>query len=452
MPVSTQLTLDRGASSGLAIALLLLPFCVDSIAFLCFLASESALLYDLLISGFDLLAVVGALVFARSGSRLLTGLYGASVWLPTVFYGVALLTCLQSGSGNQSFIAAAMRYIVWAVFLAGSMDWLRTSRGASHYGQSRLPIPSTRDGILLGVSIALAVTAVCQLLFSEELATWLNTVHTLLTPEGRINAVMTSVGMEKSFASLTLRNPIELGYIGLAFLCMALASGQSTVLVVAGLVLVVCGRSNASIIASLVVIIAHVASRSNVSRQKRGWIALAAVAFAAIFIANLPTIYLGEEGNWEDFILVMSYQRLGMLLAVPDLLDVGGIKLLFGGMPTSLSDLVENLYAAGLLPAVFEDGGAIAVFDVMWFGFLIVGGLPFILGAAKLLALGLSGRKLRNLGPAPHALFLYSLAALFLSFSSQILLSRYGLYFLCYFLAAASLSAASNKPLDANVR
>jgi len=203
---------------------------------------------------------------------------------------------------------------------------------------------------------------------------------------------------------------------------------------------VVCGRSNASIIAALIVVLAHVGSKSAISKKTRNLIVLGGIAFAVVFVAKLPVIYLGEDGNWEDFLLVMSYQRLGMLLAIPDLLDVGGIRLLFGGMPTNLNDLVEGLYAAGLLPEVFADGGAIAVFDVMWFGFLIVGGLPFLLGAVLLLLVGLRCRRRLPAGKEAQALYLYSLAALVLSFSSQILLSRYGLYFLCYFIAVGAVA------------
>ncbi|WP_163277792.1 hypothetical protein, partial [Klebsiella aerogenes] len=88
-------------------------------------------------------------------------------------------------------------------------------------------------------------------------------------------------------------------------------------------------------------------------------------------------IYLGEGATWEDFITVLSYQRLGMLIAIPQLVAQDGGSILLFGMSTSLQDSVEVLFTSGILPQLFEDGGAIAIFDVIWIGMLVVGGIPF---------------------------------------------------------------------------
>jgi hypothetical protein len=81
------------------------------------------------------------------------------------------------------------------------------------------------------------------------------------------------------------------------------------------------------------------------------------------------------------------------------------------------------------------------VFDIMWFGMLLVGGLPFVLGGIALLWL-----RTRVGGPVRRAAQLYALAALLVSFSSQVLLSRYGLFFLCVLLAAAAVERSAQAP------
>lgn len=424
---------------ALLIGLLLLPFWVDSVAMLIYVGTGSASLYSLAIQGVDIVALLGLAMGARRGVGILLKTYGWWIAAPAGLYGIALISSLASGSGNHEFMLAAMRYTVWVAFIAAVLS---RPNGylppASNANEKVDPLTAA----LSSISMVIAALSVFQLLFSSVLAPMLQSIHEGFTPTDKTNAVLTSLSLGKGFASLTLRNPIELSYVGLALLCVALTRRTGTYMVAAALIIIVCGRSNTTILAALAVGLVHSLKGKSWLRRFRWPMAFGLAAIAGLFLWFLPEIYLGEGNTWDDFIVVLTYQRLGMLLALPELLSEGGSRLLFGGMPTPLIDLVESLYAAGLLPELFADGGAIAVFDIMWFGFLLVGGLPFVLGGAALIGLGLrpSGRSDSSHTPDTAALQLMCVGILVVSFSSQILLSRYGLYFLCYFLAATAVS------------
>lgn len=431
----TQLNAERDGKPSIAllIGLLLLPFWIDGFAMAIYLMTGSATLYGLAIQGVDVIALLGLSLGARRGVRLLWDAYGWRIFAPAVLYMVSLATSLASSSGNHEFILAALRYTVWVTFVAAILS------RPSFYPSEQHISPHQKDRLttaLGSVALTLAALSFVQLLFSDALAPFLQTLHEGITPAEKTNAVLTSLSLGKSFASLTLRNPIELSYVGLLLLCFALTRSTDPMMIGSSLIIIVCGRSNTTILAALAVGVVHSMRGKSWIHRYRWQIVIALSLVGGLFVWFLPEIYLGPGNTWDDLIVVLTYQRLGMLLALPELLSEGGARLLVGGMPTPLIDLVESLYLAGLLPELFADGGAIAVFDIMWFGFLLVGGLPFVLGGAVLIAVGFR-RKRHHLSNADGAtLQLLCVAILVISFSSQILLSRYGLYFLCFFLAA----------------
>jgi len=433
----------------LLVGLLLLPFWVDSAAMLIYLSTGSAALYSLAIQGIDVVALLGLFMGARRGVGLLLKTYGWWIAAPAGLYGIALASSLASASGNHEFILAALRYTVWITFIAAALS---RSHGYPPQSTTATGEIDHLNSALSFITIVIAALSVFQLLFSSVLAPLLQSIHEGLTPAEKTNAVLTSLSLGKNFASLTLRNPIELSYVGLALMCVALTRHTNSYMVAAALVIIICGRSNTTILAALAVGLVHSLKGRSWLRRFRWPMAFGLASIAGLFLWFLPEIYLGEGNNWDDFIVVLTYQRLGMLLALPELLSEGGSRLLIGGMPTPLIDLVESLYAAGLLPELFADGGAIAVFDIMWFGFLLVGGLPFVLGGAALIGIGLrqSGRNSNHYTPDAAALQLMCIGILVVSFSSQILLSRYGLYFLCYFLAAKAVSQSRVTPTNSS--
>lgn len=430
---------------ALLVGLMLLPFWVDSVAMLIYLGTESASLYSLATQGVDIVALIGLAMGARRGARILLSTYGWWIAAPAVLYGIALLSSVASGSGNHEFMLAAMRYAVWVTFIASVL-----SRPNGHLP----PATTSREKVdpltaaLSLITMVIAALSVSQLLFSSAFAPLLQNIHEGFTPAEKTNAVLTSLSLGKDFASLTLRNPIELSYVGLALLCVALTRRTNSYMVAAALIIIVCGRSNTTILAALAVGLVYSLKGKSWLRRFRWPMALGLASIAGLFLWFLPEIYLGEGNTWDDFIVVLTYQRLGMLLALPELLSEGGLRLLYGGMPTPLIDLVESLYVAGLLPELFAEGGAIAVFDIMWFGFLLVGGLPFVLGGAALIGLGLRSSNQIDKAQTPDAdaLHLMCVGIMVVSFSSQILLSRYGLFFLCYFLAAKAVSQWRTTP------
>lgn len=433
----------RKPNIALLVGLLLLPLWVDSAAMAFYLATDSAALYSLAIQGVDIVALLGLTLGIRRATRVLKGTYGWWIATPAALYMISLATSLISGSGNHVFMLAALRYTIWVTFIAAVL-----SRPGAYLPPATSPEAKIdRLASAIGyVTLVLATLSITQLLFSDALSATLQSLHEGFTPAGKTNAVLTSLSLGKVFASLTLRNPIELSYIGVALLCFALTRSTNPFMVIGALVIIVCGRSNTTIIATLVICLVHSLKGRSWIRRYRWPVALSLSLVGALFVWVLPEIYLGPGNNWDDFIVVLTHQRLGMLLASPELLSAGGSRLLVGGMPTPLIDLVESLYLAGLLPDLFSDGGAIAVFDIMWFGFLLVGGLPLVLGGVTLIGLGLR-RADKGLPPSPDSatLQLLCVGILVISFSSQILLSRYGLYFLCFFLAATAVSQFQSK-------
>lgn len=409
------------AATGV-VFVLLLPFWFDTLALGGFLIWRSSLAYERLLVGFELTAVLGALLFGYRGWQVLRKAYGFSFLGPAVLYGWALAGILLAGSGNQDFVLASMRYAPWLLFLAGVLA------AAERVTTSDLVIRRLRV-----VAIALAALACLQWAASPWLADALGAIHGSIVPEGRTNAVLTSLGLGKSFASLSARSPIELGYVGLIFLVIGLRNRNDLTLVLCGFALIAAGRSNATLLAALVVLTLHATGQSRWSTTQRLLVAGAGVAGLLVSLALLPTVYLGAGADWDDVIETLSMQRLGIVIALPAIIDDAGFGLLLRGVTIALEPLVETLYQAGLLPELFAEGGAIAVFDVQWFGMLLVGGLPFVAGGAWLLLLAMR----RTGAPASEAR-LYALAALIISMSSQIMLSRYGLFFLCFTLAAAA--------------
>lgn len=412
---------------GWLVLVLLLPFWFDTLAFLAFLVSRSRELYAAILLGFEAVAAGGALLLFRSAWPELRGAYGLRFLLPAGLYAVALLGVLAGGSGNQEFVLAALRYLPWLIFCTGCMARL---------GSQRLP------DLLVPVGLGLASLALLQMSASPWLAEPLAEVQRGLMAEGRTNAVLTSIDLGKVFASLTLRNPIELGYVGLFLLCLGCARAAPRSLLWVGLALVVAGRSNTTLMAALAVVTVQAVTDSGMSNTRRALLAAAGAILLAAIVWALPWIYLGEGSDWSHLVETLGMQRLGLVLALPALIDDAGLRIFVNGLPLALEPLVEDLFAAGLLPELFADGGAIAVFDIMWFGMLLVGGLPFVLGGAALLLLRTRGAT----GPARRAARLYALAALLVSFSSQVLLSRYGLFFLCVLLAAAAVERNPRVP------
>ncbi|HEY1395727.1 hypothetical protein [Roseateles sp.] len=431
-PPRAAATAFKPVSEASFVLLLLLPFWVDTGAMLLYLATGSAGVYSIAVQVQDLIALAGLCLGARRGIRLLLDAYGGWIVAPALLYAIALGTTVLSGSGNHEFILAAMRYTVWVIFVTAALSHPR--RSVPSTGAS-----STFDSALGALALVLAALSVVQLLLSEVLAGPLQTLHEGFTPAEKTNAVLTSISLGKSFASLTLRNPIELSYVGLLILCHALPRRANFLTIAAAWLIILCGRSNTTLLASLAIALVHSLQGSDWLRRWRWPIAGILVSVSVVFLWFLPEIYVGPGSNWDDLIVVLSYQRLGMLLALPELLSEGGSRLLIGGMPTPLIDLVETLYNAGLLPELFADGGAIAVFDIMWFGFMLVGGLPFVLGGAVMVGLGLRSPKGARGTPEAASLRLYAVGLVIISFSSQILLSRYGLFFFCYFLADAAV-------------
>jgi hypothetical protein len=409
------------AATGV-VFVLLLPFWFDTLAMGGFLIWRSPQVYERLLLGFEITAVVGALAFGYRGWQVLRRAYGLSVLGPAVLYGCALAGILLAGSGNQEFVLASMRYAPWLLFLAGVLA------AAERVTSLELVIRRLRV-----VAVALAVLACIQWAASPWLADALGAIHGLIMPEGRTNAVLTSLGLGKSFASLSARSPIELGYVGLIVLVIGLRHRNDPTLVLCGFALIAAGRSNATMLAALLVLTLHATGQNRWSLTQRLLVAGAGVAGLLACFALLPTIYMGAGANWGDVIETLSMQRLGILIALPAIIDDAGFGLLLRGVTIALEPLVETLYQAGLLPELFAEGGAIAVFDVQWFGMLLVGGLPFVAGGAWLLLLAIR----RTGAPASEAR-LYALAALIISMSSQIMLSRYGLFFLCFTIAAAA--------------
>lgn len=419
-----------------------MPLWVDSVAMAVYLVTGSATLYSVATQGVDIVALLGLALGAKRGTKTLLGAYGWWILVPAMLYLVSLATSLASGSGNHEFILAALRYTVWVTFVATVLSRPGCFLPANQDGSQAI---DELSAALSTVTLTLAALAFTQLLLSDALAKSLQTLHEGFTPAEKTNAVLTSLSLGKSFASLTLRNPIELSYVGLLLLCFALTRRTDSPMVPAALLIIVCGRSNTTMLAALAVSMVHSLRGKSWIRRYRWPMVCGLTLVGGLFIWFLPEIYLGPGNNWDDFILVLTYQRLGMLLALPELLSTGGSRLLVGGMPTPLNDLVETLYLAGLLPELFADGGAIAVFDIMWFGFLLVGGLPFVLGGAALIGLGFRGaHSMRPRTPDSATLQLFCVAILVISFSSQILLSRYGLYFLCFFLAADAVGRTRN--------
>jgi hypothetical protein len=411
-----------GAQPGWLVLVLLLPFWFDTLAFVAFLATRSRDLYSMILLAFEIVAAGGALFYFKPAWQVLRSAYGVRFLIPAGLYGLALAGVVLNGSGNQEFVLAALRYLPWLILCAGCI--------ARHSTGRTLRFPA----ILVPLGIGLAVLALLQMSASYWLAGPLAEVHRGLMAEGRLNAVLTSIGLEKVFASLTLRNPIELGYVGLFLFCLGCARAAPRSLLWIGLALVVAGRSNTTLMAAMSVLTVQAVMDSGMSAARRVLLAvLGAILFVALVWA-LPRIYLGAGSDWDHLIETLGMQRLGIILALPAVIDDAGLRILVNGLPVALEPLVEDLFAAGLLPELFADGGAIAVFDIMWFGMLLVGGLPFVLGGAALLSL-----RTRVGGPVRRAAQLYALAALLVSFSSQVLLSRYGLFFLCVLLAAAAV-------------
>jgi hypothetical protein len=411
------------------VLVLLLPFWFDSLAFVAYLITRSRDLYSLILLAFEATAAGGALLYFKYGWHALSSAYGPRFLLPAGLYGLALGGVLANGSGNQEFVLAALRYLPWLIFCAGCL--------ARHGAGGSIRFPS----ILSPLAVALAALALLQMAVSPWLADALAEVQRGLMAEGRTNAVLTSIELGKTFASLTLRNPIELGYVGLFLLCLGCARAAPRSLMWVGLALVIAGRSNTTLMAALVVVTVQALLDSGMSGARRTALAAVGAIVLAAIVWLLPWIYLGAGADWAHLIETLGMQRLGLLLALPAVMDDAGFRILVNGLPLSLEPLVEDLFAAGLLPELFADGGAIAVFDIMWFGMLLVGGLPFVMGGVALLSL-----QTRAGGPARRAALLYALAALLVSFSSQVLLSRYGLFFLCVLLAAAAVDRSHQQP------
>lgn len=418
-----------GAQSGWLVIVLLLPFWFDTLAFLAFLATRSRDLYAMILLSFEAVAAGGALLYLRPAWQVLRSAYGVRFLIPAGLYGLALIGVLVNGSGNQEFVLAALRYLPWLIFCAGCMARHGTGRAM------RFP------EVLVALGLGLAVLAWLQLFASPLLAGPLAEVQRGLMAEGRTNAVLTSIDLGKAFASLTLRNPIELGYVGLFLLCLGCARAAPRSLLWIGLALVVAGRSNTTLVAALSVLTVQSVLDSGLSAARRVLLAVLGGILSIALIWALPWIYLGAGSDWDQLIETLGMQRLGILLALPAVIDDAGLRILINGLPLALEPLVEDLFAAGLLPDLFADGGAIAVFDIMWFGMLLVGGLPFVLGGVALLSL-----RTPVGGPVRRAAQLYALAALLISFSSQVLLSRYGLFFLCVLLAAAAVERNARTP------
>lgn len=427
------------ANVTILLGLMLLPFWTDSIAMLIYLCTGSAFFYSLSTQLIDFIALIGLSFGIRQGLSLLLKTYGWLVAAPGILYGIALFTSIIYESGNQEFMLAALRYLLYVSFISTILLHTKSYTSQANIDSDEVDLLTSALGRL---ALILAILSIFQLAFSDPLSSTLQSIHEGFTPPEKTNAVLTSLSLEKSFASLSLRNPIELSYIGLMILCFALARRTHFYMVAAALAIIICGRSNTTILAALAVMLVHSFKGSSWIRNFRFLIAFLVIITGGLFIWYLPEIYLGSGSNWEDFIVVLTYQRLGMLLALPEMLATGGFGLLISGMPTPLNDLVDSLYSIGLLPELFADGGAIAVFDIMWFGFMMVGGLPFVLGGLALIGLGLKFRKSPEIEAS--SLHLYSVGIIIISFSSQILLSRYGLYFFCFLLA--SLATNINRP------
>ena len=390
------------------------PLIVDSTAFLALVLSGSRPAYQAAQLLGEVIVVCLALWHAKHAIPKITQSFGISIYIPALLLSIVSAVCLARGNDNAAFPLASLRYIFWMLFafrLAGS-----------HH----------TSNLFWGSATALAILSVLQLVASPAIAGVLQTIYSTIAGDTSTNAVLTSIALGKVFASLTAKNPIELSYLGLALLCISLSQQRRLYRIISALTLVICGRSNTAIIAAAIV--ALLDATSGMALKRGAKLAVSALLLlATIFALYLPRIYLGEDSTWEDLITVLSYQRLGMLIAVPELIAQDGGNILLAGMSTSLQDSVDALFASGILPPLFEDGGAIAIFDVVWIGMLVVGGIPFL--AAGVILLVNTIRTARRLMPLPSArsLYLYGTACIVMSFSSQILLSRYGLFFLCYF-------------------
>lgn len=368
-----------------------------------------------------------ALWNAKRAIPKLTNSFGISIYIPAALLIVVSASCFVRGNDNSAFPLAALRYLFWILFAFRAV-------GIRHTGNA-----------FWGFANSLAILSVLQLIASPALAGMLQAIHETIAGETSTNAVLTSITLGKSFASLTVRNPIELSYIGLALLCVCLADYRRMQGIICALTLVVCGRSNMAMVAAgIVILLDTVVGRASKGSAKL--VALILMTLICIFTIYLPRIYLGEGATWEDFITVLSYQRLGMLIAIPQLVAQDGGSILLFGMSTSLQDSVEVLFTSGILPQLFEDGGAIAIFDVIWIGMLVVGGIPFLAAGIILLVDTIRNARRQISLPSARSLYLYGCACVVMSFSSQVLLSRYGLFFLCYFAANFAINENNELP------
>lgn len=425
----------RSSAAGAGVILvLLIPLWFDTLAFGLFAITRSRTIYSAVLVGFELTAAMGAIFFARAAWSILRGAFNWRFILPAILYSASLVAVLASGSDNQEFILAALRYLPWLIFVTGFLGWEAARRRATKAN----PECIISLKFLEPVAAVLAVLAAFQWALSPWISESLSDLQKGLMSEGRTNAVMTSIDLGKSFASLTLRNPIELGYIGVFLLCIGAARAGPRSLILTGLTLVAAGRSNTTFLAALSVLTVQAVADSKMATGRRFMLAVSGLLLLGLAVSSLPWLYLGAGANWDYLIDTLGMQRLGLVIALPALIEESGARMLLSGIPLALEPLVEDLFAAGLLPELFAEGGSIAVFDILWFGMLLVGGLPFVLGGLALLRTCGPGR-----GAFQSAARLYALAAFIVAFSSQVLLSRYGLYFFCALLAAAAVERNS---------
>lgn len=414
--------------------LILYPLIVDTVAFIVFLISSSRLAYVTVLGLADITMMIIALASARRGFTMLWQSLGISILVPAVLFAWAAAVSLAQQNGNIAFPLGSLRYLAWCLFTLRLIGGRRPKRGTTAVAGTGLPSNANKQWVWI-ICPFIAALAGIQLIFSTQLSPALIAIHNQLVDGESTNAVLTSIALGKAFASLTVRNPIELSYLGLALLCMSLSQRKGSFCAATAFFIVVAGRSNVAIVSALAMILIHISHGRSVARTTRLALLVVLPCILIFFAAFLPDIYLEPGASWDDLLFVLGQQRLGMLIALPDIAVHEGWRLLLFGTSQNLEETVAGLFASVLLPPLFEEGGAIAIFDVMWLGMLVVGGLPFVLGGVILIrASWRAGSRLRSF-PEAYALRLYTVSILIMSFSSQVLLSRYSLYFLSFFLA-----------------
>src|SRR5207302_10069553 len=132
-----------------------------------------------------------------------------------------------------------IRYVMWLTVLVVCLDKRRS-----------LMRPASSASVIKIAIIFLTIGAAIQLTLHEQFDDILRELHESIMAPDRVDGVLTSISLGKVFASLTLRNPLELSFIGLALLVLTLGLDLHFGWSLLALAIVGAGRSNTCVLAS----------------------------------------------------------------------------------------------------------------------------------------------------------------------------------------------------------